>query len=337
MGPATHSRRYLLVVVGLLAVVGCTAQRPTPAQPPTRAGPGSFAVPARSGTFGVQGHPQLVAAGAGAVWVLNVPSPEAAERLPNAGFLLRVDPVAGGRPVMRFQGQGDGSLAVGEGAVWITDPASASLTRYGLDSGRVRVRRPFPGGTWPVLMAVGEGSVWVTLDGARQALAEVDPRSMRVTRTIRLRSAGGVAVGGGRVWVNSPQDGTVQPLDPVSGRAVGPPARVGTGPAGLVVGEGWLWVLHWERDLLTRVGLDGRRVGAPVPAGPDAFELAVGAGWVWITNRQPGTVTRIDARTGRPAGAPLGVGNSPKGIAVLAGSAWVANHGSGSVTRLSPP
>jgi streptogramin lyase len=74
-----------------------------------------------------------------------------------------------------------------------------------------------------------------------------------------------------------------------------------------------------------------------VPAGPDAFELAVGAGWVWITNRQPGTVTRIDARTGWPAGAPLGVGNSPKGIAVLAGSAWVANHGSGSVTRLSAP
>jgi streptogramin lyase len=78
-------------------------------------------------------------------------------------------------------------------------------------------------------------------------------------------------------------------------------------------------------------------VSAAVPVGRDAFDLAVGAGAVWVTNRTPGTVTRIDARSGRPSGSPVRVGDSPKGIAVLAGSAWVANSGSGSMTRLSPP
>jgi DNA-binding beta-propeller fold protein YncE len=58
---------------------------------------------------------------------------------------------------------------------------------------------------------------------------------------------------------------------------------------------------------------------------------------VWVTNRTPGTVTRIDARSGQPSGPPTRVGEAPKGIAVLAGSAWVANSGSRSVTRLSPP
>ena len=74
-----------------------------------------------------------------------------------------------------------------------------------------------------------------------------------------------------------------------------------------------------------------------VPAGSDAFDFAVGAGAVWVTNRTPGTVTRIDTRSGQPSGPPIRVGESPKGIAVLAGSAWVANSGSRSVTRLSPP
>jgi streptogramin lyase len=66
---------------------------------------------------------------------------------------------------MRFRGLGDGSLAVGQGAVWITEPADASLTRYALGSGRVSTRRPFGAGRAPVLMAVGAGFVWVTLDG----------------------------------------------------------------------------------------------------------------------------------------------------------------------------
>lgn len=340
MGMARRRARCL-VVVGLLlaaAVAGCTGARQAPAPSSAPAGLGAVAVPERSGTFDVMGHPQLVAAGAGAVWVLNPPSPEAAGTLANQGALLRIDPDTGGRPVMRFQGLGDGSLAVGEGAVWITEPADASLTRYGLGSGQVSVHRPFGAGRSPVLMAVGEGFVWVTLDGPRPALAKLDPRTMKVVKAIPLASAGGVAVGAGRVWVGDPQRGLVSALDPADGRIVGAPARVGVGVAGLAVGEGSLWVLNWDRDLVTRVDLGaGRRVSAAVPAGSDAFDMAVGAGAVWVTNRTPGTVTRIDARSGQPSGPPLRVGDSPKGIAVLAGSAWVANSGSRSVTRLSRP
>jgi DNA-binding beta-propeller fold protein YncE len=175
MGVARRSGRCL-AVAGLLlttALAGCTSARQAPARPASD-GLGVVAVPERSGTFDVLGYPQLVAAGAGAVWVLCPPSPDAASGLANQGALLRIDPDTVGRPVVRFGGLGDGSLAVGEGAVW-------------------------------------------------------------------------------------------------------------------------------------------------------------------ITNRTPGTVTRIDTRSGQPSGPPIRVGDSPKGIAVLAGSAWVANSGSRSVTRLSPP
>jgi streptogramin lyase len=339
MGMAGRGGRCL-AVVGLVltaALAGCTGGRPAPARP-VPAEPGVVAVPQRSGTFDVMGYPQLVAAGAGAVWVLCPASPDAAGGLANQGALLRIDPDTGGRPVMRFGGLGDGSLAVGEDAVWITEPAAASLTRYALGSGRVTTRRPFGAGRTPVLMTVGEGFVWVSLDGPRPVLAKVDPDTMRVVKTVPLASAGGVAVGAGKVWVGDPEHGLVSALDPRTGQVAGRPARVGAGPAGLAVGEGSLWVLNWDRSLVTRVDLGpGRRVAAAVPAGSDAFDFAVGAGAVWVTNRGPGTVTRIDARSGRPSGPPIRVGDSPKGVAVLAGSAWVANSGSRSVTRLSPP
>jgi streptogramin lyase len=340
VGGARRGGWSLVVVAGLLVAVaaaGCTGARQAPPER-GQAVAGAFAVPDRSGTFDVMGHPQLVAAGAGAIWVLNPPAADGAGELANQGALLRVDPDTGGRPVMRFRGLGDGSLAVGEGAVWITEPATASLTRYALRSGEVRMRRPFGPGRTPVLMAVGSGFVWVTLDGPRPALAKVDPHTMRVVSSIGLASAGGVAVGAGHVWVSDPERGLVRALDPATGRVAGATARVVVGASGLAVGEGSLWVLNWDRNLLTRVDPGPRRtVAAPVPAGTDAFDLAVGAGAVWVTNREPGTVTRIDAHSGQPSGPPVRVGDSPKGIAVLAGSAWVANSGSRSVTRLTLP
>jgi streptogramin lyase len=339
MGMARQTGRCLVVASLLLstAMAGCTSARHAPARP-APAGLGVVTVPKRSGTFDVMGYPQLVAAGAGAVWVLCPPSPDAAGGLANQGALLRIDPDTGGRPVMRFRGLGDGSLAVGEGAVWITEPANASLTRYALGSGRVSVRRPFGAGRRPVLMAVGEGFVWVSLDGPHPALAKVNPHTMQVIEAIPLASAGGIVVGAGQVWVGDPEHGLVSSLDPATGRIASAPVRVGFGAAGLAVGEGSLWVLNWDRSLVTRVDLGpGRQVAAPVPAGSDAFDFAVGAGAVWVTNRTPGTVTRIDARSGQPSGPPIRVGDSPKGIAVLAGSAWVAHSGSRSMTRLSPP
>jgi hypothetical protein len=159
VGVARRGGGLLALVLVAVLGTGCTAARKAPPEP------GSFEVPERSGTFDVLGYPQLVAAGAGAVWVLNPPGGDEGGTLVNQGALLRVDPSTGGRPVMRFHGVGDGSLAVGEGAAWITEPASATLTRYALGSGEVSVQKPFGAGRTPLLMAVGAGFVWVTWAG----------------------------------------------------------------------------------------------------------------------------------------------------------------------------
>jgi hypothetical protein len=64
MGMARRSGRCP-AVAGLLlttALAGCTSARQAPARPASD-GLGVVAVPERSGTFDVQGYPQLVAAG----------------------------------------------------------------------------------------------------------------------------------------------------------------------------------------------------------------------------------------------------------------------------------
>ena len=91
-------------------------------------------------------------------------------------------------------------IAVGVGAVWITDPFAGTLWR--IDPGPAPATRKIPVGLGASGVAFGEGSVWVsnTVDGV---VLRIDPASNRVTTRIPL---GGtpreLAVGAGRVWVS---------------------------------------------------------------------------------------------------------------------------------------
>jgi YVTN family beta-propeller protein len=129
------------------------------------------------------------AIGEGSVWVLG----DALDRR-----LWRIDPRSGrivGESRLPFPPI---HLAVGAGAVWVTDQLDDHVARIDGASGRLVALIPVGRGASGV--AVGAGSVWVTgsLDGT---VSRVDPQKNRVVATIRV---GGrpkdVAVGGGSVW-----------------------------------------------------------------------------------------------------------------------------------------
>jgi DNA-binding SARP family transcriptional activator/ABC-type branched-subunit amino acid transport system substrate-binding protein len=91
-------------------------------------------------------------------------------------------------------------LAVGAGAVWVSDPYDGTIWR--IDPGTKPVTRtiPVPSGTDQV--AFGAGALW-TVDSVGGTLSKIDPRSNRVTRTISIgNTPRGVAVGEGHVWVS---------------------------------------------------------------------------------------------------------------------------------------
>ena len=88
-------------------------------------------------------------------------------------------------------------MAVGAGAVWISDNEADNVTRVD-PSGLLT---PIAVGNGPAGIAVGEDAVWVA-DSLDDAVVRIDPIANAVTAKIPVgRSPAGVAIGDGSVWV----------------------------------------------------------------------------------------------------------------------------------------
>ena len=174
----------------------------------------------------VPGSPAVIAADAGDVWVA-----------PNAGPLARLDG-ASGRVVSQLNPNASPTgLAVGDGAVWITDNWADNVIRVDR-SGAVASEAV---GDEPSGIAVGDGGVWVAETGDDK-LIRLDPDTGAETESIPVGQAPlGVAVGAGSVWVADSGDGTVTRIDPRSGRVVAT-IEVGGSPQAVVIADAHAWI-----------------------------------------------------------------------------------------------
>jgi YVTN family beta-propeller protein len=133
--------------------------------------------------------PEIIAQGAGAVWVAD----------PFADNVVRVDPATntvsaaipvGSRPI---------AVAVGAGAVWVADRGDDRVARIDPDTNTVTATINV--GRSPTGIAVGNGAVWVanSRDGT---VSRIDPPTNTVVKTVPVGgSPRRIAAGGGRVWV----------------------------------------------------------------------------------------------------------------------------------------
>lgn len=144
-----------------------------------------------------------------------------------------------------------------------------------------------------------------------------------------------VAVGFGAVWVANNTDGTVDRLDPATGRLRGRAISVGPGPLAVATGEGGVWVATGD-GYVRRLDPSTGQVARGRARIDGLTGLAVGEGAVWATSSAAGTLTRIDPRTGQVQGRPLPVGQGPTDVAVGGGSVWVADSVAGHVVRVDP-
>jgi len=144
-----------------------------------------------------------------------------------------------------------------------------------------------------------------------------------------------VAVGAGAVWVANSGDGTVDRLDPATGRVTGRPTTVGPGPLAVAIGEGGVWVATGD-GMVRRIDPRTRRLAPGGAAVTGVAGLATGEGAVWATSTTAGTLVRIDPRTGRADGKPMVVGRGPTDVAVGGGAVWVADAVGGDVARVDP-
>jgi DNA-binding SARP family transcriptional activator/DNA-binding beta-propeller fold protein YncE len=105
--------------------------------------------------------PTAIAVGEGAVWVAATPGFHCCPpKTVGTGTLTRIDPKTNSVDAATPVGGSPAGLAVGEGSIWIADPATRSVVRFDPktnDFVRIRV------GARPRGIAVGGGFVWVSV------------------------------------------------------------------------------------------------------------------------------------------------------------------------------
>jgi YVTN family beta-propeller protein len=147
-------------------------------------------------------------------------------------------------------GRAPAGIAIGDGAVWVTNNLDDTVSR--IDPGSNQVVETIKVGRGPTGVAAGYDGVWVVNhDG--DTLSRIDPEAHRVVETIAVGDAPrSVAAGEGGVWVSNSLDDTVSRLDPETAR-ITETIRVPSGPAGIATGAGAIWVASTLDRAIARI------------------------------------------------------------------------------------
>ena len=151
--------------------------------------------------FAVGNSPIAIAAGEGAVWVVD-DSDQTLTRIDPASENAVLDTTTlGGQP---------SAVAVGGGAVWVTNAEHNTVAK--IDPGDSSVTGTTRVGRRPTGVAVGEDAVWVA-NSLSGTVSRLDPRTGAVEATVDVGEAPtDVTVAGGLVWVTVQQRSAPAPV-----------------------------------------------------------------------------------------------------------------------------
>lgn len=334
MGPVP---RWVVAVAGVAVLViaadagvflsarGSSVKASPPGGSVAMIDPGGGRVVARTE---VGAGPTLVAAGYGAVWVLNRAD----------GTLTRIDPRTGRRISTLVPDATVNTIAIGGGGLWFAGPPrrvnapleDAKLERINPSSGKVD--RKFDTTTGATVVAADAHALWST--GYLGHNVRGAARSDELTGAMRPLDIGIygdlVTAGDEAVYFVGSLSKRIARVSPRTGRVtnsltLATDASLAAGlvppdPTGVVTGNGSVWISESDGTVL-RLDAQLNGIKASIAACRNALALAYGEGAVWVACGN-GTVVRIDPATDRPAGI-VEVGRLPSGIAAGEGAVWV--------------
>ena len=212
------------------------------------------------------------------------------------GSVMRIDPETGKSRTIDLGGptiQEEGSIAAGEGAVWVvTSAPGRELLRIDPERNKVTASTPLPDGV--VAVRAGLGGLWAT-DPVRGELLRLDPDSGDTLATIEVGpGARFFDVGEGAVWVQNNGDGTVSRVDPATDQVVAT-VVVDEGPINggdLTVGGGFVWA-RVSLSLVTQIDPETNLVVARIGQPQGSGSVAADEDAVWISAHDWGVVHRV--------------------------------------------
>jgi DNA-binding beta-propeller fold protein YncE len=187
-------------------------------------------------------------------------------------------------------------VAADRSGLWIAvrgEPGVSATLLRFSRDGATQLDPPLPFDNGIGAVAIGGGYLWVASPEPRRNIARVTPGGDRDPSAWADAPPGGLAFGGGALWLSESDDGVVMRYDLKTKNS--PTTSVGRRPMRLVVVGGRRVYVAVNRDHRVR-WLDarrGRRMGR-LPVPKNPVALAVGAGHVWVTGVGNGTLTRID-------------------------------------------
>jgi YVTN family beta-propeller protein len=333
-------------VGAVLAIAAIQLARPAAAAP-VQTGLGRVVADISVGD-GVPGFIFDGAFGAGSLWVSG-----------GGDVISRIDPATNAVVAEIAVGRGfRHEIAIGNGAVWVTNPDDDSVTRIDPASDTVVATIP-SGGFDPIGITTTPGAVWVANHHADPddpdstgSVARIDPTSDSVVALIPVGAPffeggpGGMATAGGFVWVGVPNIGGVVAISPATNDVTG---YVPVGPCGVPAGDdAALWMpssgCASPSNAIARIdAVSGRLDFVANPGGMPWFAASgLGSAWASVTSLScppkcppsAGAVVKIDPSSGAVLGrlATHGFGF----VAVGVGSVWAGIGETGRVLRIVP-
>jgi YVTN family beta-propeller protein len=220
-------------------------------------------------------------------------------------------------------------LAVGEGALWVTNADDDTVSR--IDPLKRIVVQTIAVGSSPSGITTGNDAVWVvnSLDGT---VSRIDPVKNTVVQTIDVGNGPvGIAYAAGSIWVANTGDDTITKIGAGSGKTK---KTLPIPATELAVGDGTLWASQRTANRVARISPKTGKIVQTIPVGNGPAGLAFGGGAAWVANSLDGTVTRIDPTT--YIATTVQTGNGSSAVAVGAGGVWVSNQFGGTLARIDP-
>lgn len=267
-----------------------------------------------------------------------------------AAIILPSGTVLAGKEVVTIKvGSFPQQAAVGEGAVWVPDSGSGTVSRIDPQTNEVVATIPIGnadlnnGRLIPSRVTTGDGYVWVATNDD-DSVVQIDPKTNQIVATISLgMTPFALAVKNGTLWVTSRENNSVLLVDVNTQQVVETIPDV-KDPTAIAVTEDAIWVVNHRDDAVTRIDPLTNQVVTLISLGTTGVldpvcrscvnGIALGAGSVWVSSIVGGVV-RIDPQTNQVIAKIPGRGDT-FGIASNDEGVWFANWKDLMIFRIDP-